>query len=163
MGIFQDHFKQVFPFPISNCSSLANGTICELHPAPCIWPIHGCGWVKVGDVTPTSFNFTVIKEGYFDPPGSVITFSTFESGSSDASSCGDGGSEIYLQQHGYAPGNHGWLNILAPTLARQTWNSQAENLRQVAYRVEHPSANPSDYGQNPPTGPGSTPPSGYPG
>jgi hypothetical protein len=34
--------------------------------------------VRVTKVTPTSFTFTVVEEGHFDPPGSTITFTTYQ-------------------------------------------------------------------------------------
>jgi hypothetical protein len=153
MAVFQQNVHQVFPFPISGPGcTIANGATCILHPEPG-W-MEGSGRVMVGDVSATSFAFTVTGNGYFDPPGSQITFSTYNAiGSS-------GTCDTFLQQHGDAPNANALSNLIGPWLARSTWNQQAQNLFNVAFLAMHPSADPWQYGQGVP--PGSTPPANFP-
>jgi hypothetical protein len=115
MSYFKKHVKKIFPFPVIGCSGIHNGARCVLHPGP--QAIGGVGTVRVENVTPTSFTFDVVSKGYFDPPGSTITFSTHESHG-----------EVYLQQHAVADGAGIASNIIGPELAEITWESQAANL-----------------------------------
>ena len=109
--------------------------------------------MQVGDVTSTSFAFNVTSHDYFDPAGSQITFSTCESSG-----------DVFLQQHGSAP-NAGFLsNLIAPTVARGTWDSQAANLRDLLIRLSAPpSGNPWAFGLPGANGQGPTPPAYFPG
>jgi len=69
-------------------------------------------------VTSTSLKFTVTSKGYFDPPGSTISFSTSESGG-----------QVYLQQTANAPDAGTLSNVVAPPVAKNTWANQASNLQ----------------------------------
>ena len=131
MSIFKQNFQAVFPFPITNCSTFAVNAECLLHAggrlAPC-WLsnlptdlTNVCGWVAIEDVTDTSFTFLVNKTGYFDSPGSTITFSTIEEG------C-----EVYLQQHGVAPSTTGSEGAaFEATATKIVWPMQGRNLQTV--------------------------------
>lgn len=176
MAAMKKYVLHVFPFPITHCgSSLANGAECELHAtniygtpsiaAPdCIF--QGCGWVRVGDWTPTTFNFTVNRNGYFDAPGAVITFSTFERGNT-----------VYLQQHGYAPGTNGPKGWIDEDIAEDfVWRKQANNLTNLMHEVlaeipgyteqchsgNYSNGNPGEIVGPPAIGYPTTPPSNYP-
>jgi hypothetical protein len=115
MKYFLSHLKQVFPFHVDGPKRIENGTKLVLQPAPSIFK--GTGTVAVGHVTSTSFTFTVSKNGYFDPKGSQITFSTFESHGDD-----------YLEQTANAPKASGIFNAIGPTFANYDWQVQAANL-----------------------------------
>jgi len=138
MSDFRSEFKRVFPFVITGCSSLVNGAKCVLHAGPSWWPIHGVGVATVHIDSPTEFQFTVSRKGYFDPVGSRITFNTYNSGG-----------DVWLAQHGYAPKNHGLLNRLAPLVAGLEWDQQAQNLADLAFSIKSPGLDPFAYGYQP--------------
>jgi RHS repeat-associated protein len=148
MALFEANFKRVFPFMISGCAGLSQGAQCTLHVAPSEWPVHGVGQVCINVNSPTSFSFVVDQNGYFDPPGSYIRFTTYSVNGN-----------VYLQQHGYAPNNHGLLNHVAPIAAWLTWQQQAENLADLAFYTLNPGRDPFTDGYQPWNT--QAPPSGY--
>jgi hypothetical protein len=75
----------VFPFTIYKCSKFTPGVVCVLY------VIAYFGTVRVTMPSAASFRFTVIAKGYFDAPGSNITFTISDQKGS-----------IYLAQHGVA-------------------------------------------------------------
>jgi RHS repeat-associated protein len=152
MLAFQEYFKTVFPFPITGCDALYDGAQCDLHalnlygtPAvylPCSTPLlAGCGGVEVEDVTTTSFEFVVDRNGYFDAPQATITFSTSEI------NC-----EVYLTQHGDAPKTNGLDADLHVLVAKElAWPAEARNLTALMWELNY--EEPGDPGwasQNPP-------------
>ncbi|MER5867586.1 ricin-type beta-trefoil lectin domain protein [Kitasatospora sp. NPDC002040] len=84
-------------------------------------PLGGDGTVSVS-VTPTSFKFTVIKDGYFDKPGSTVEFSVSSRDNS-----------LYLKQTAQTTGSllPAWFSVEALDFARKEWNQQASNLSNV--------------------------------
>ncbi len=144
MRSFQLDPKPVFPFAITGCDSFKSGVTCTLHAAPSAF--HGVGEVRVS-TTPTSFTFTVISTGYFDSPGSHITFAiTQRSG------------YLYLSQHGVGY-NSTWEGLVGGYLgfAEYDWERQAQNLRTLLaenYISENYLGQPAVWGPQPaPTGP----------
>jgi hypothetical protein len=115
MHYFLEHFRQIFPFTITGRGGIRDGSNLTLHPASAAF--NGVGNVVVQHVTSTSFTFKVTSTHYFDPKGSTITFSTSES---------DG--EDYLHQYGNAPEAGTKSNLSSPTVAAETWMTQASNL-----------------------------------
>ncbi|WP_206737237.1 PA14 domain-containing protein [Agromyces albus] len=113
MSVFKAN-PSVFPFKIDGCNSFVNRTNCTLVGAT---PAEGTARVWV-TTTPTSVTFTVTSNGYFDPPGSRITFSTEETGGM-----------VYLRQTGSAD----QVNVLAAAGvagggAWASWSNQANDL-----------------------------------
>lgn len=132
MWFFEHHPHDVFPFKVTGCGSFVNGAVCVLHPGDS--ELHGLGnlaggpgKVRVSMKTKTSFTFTVIAKGYFDQPGSQITFSI--------SSRKNG---LYLTQHGWTTGSSylGWLGTKLG-FAKKTWQQQARNLRSALDQGEN--------------------------
>jgi RHS repeat-associated protein len=111
MTFLKNNVASIFPFPITGGKTIRNGEALTLHPAPSAFK--GVGKVSVGNVTSTSFTFTVTSNGYFDNKGSTITFST-----------GEQNGQVYLQQHANAPGE----TPLVTPIAQDTWEEQAQNL-----------------------------------
>lgn len=114
MDVFKANPAKVFPFQVHGCGSFANRTSCTLVDAT---PLQGTGRVWV-TTTDTSVKFTVTSNGYFDPPGSSITFSTFSRNGF-----------VYLQQE--ASVSQANLRVAAGVdagLAFNTWSQQAANL-----------------------------------
>lgn len=71
-----------------------------------------------------SVKFTVVSSGYFDDPGSTITFSIYS-----RNGC------IYLRQHAHGM-NHNWIPAEAFAIgAWGTWARQAQNLRNLYWSV----------------------------
>jgi RHS repeat-associated protein len=123
MAYFKAHPHEIFPFPVSGCDAFTQGAHCLLHPAETT-PLKlgrlagGPGPVTVSFKDKTSFTFTVTGKGYFDDPGSQITFSI---------SSRKGG--VYLTQKGHTTGSSffGWLGVKVG-VAKSTWQQQARNL-----------------------------------
>jgi len=123
MVYFRAHFKDVFPFPITGCKTLTNGSTCDLHAGFYVDFINGNGTVRLSNVTAEKLYFTVTSRNYFDPPGSSITFQTYDSGG-----------QVYLRQSGNAPGRP---QIYAD-IAYVIWGQQAANLAEGDYGARHP-------------------------
>lgn len=87
MKVFKANPEKIFPFQVDGCSRFKNRSSCTLVDAA---PVEGTGRVWVTS-NATSVTFTVTSNGNFDPPGSRITFSTYEENGS-----------IFLQQEGSA-------------------------------------------------------------
>jgi len=115
MSYFKKNVTKVFPFKVTGGRTIERGESLVLHPEPGL--VHGVGTVKVDNVTATSFTFKVTSKGYFDPPGSTITFST-----------GEHDGQTYLEQTASAPDAGTLSNVMAPPVATQTWTDQASNL-----------------------------------
>ena len=82
----------------------------------CVDPFDNGNFVRVTDVTETSFTFRTLP-GHFDGVGATIKFSTHEEGG-----------VVYLQHDGFAP-NAGIVQALVvPFGAAVTWTQQAYNL-----------------------------------
>ena len=119
MKKFEDDPEAVFPFPVSGCTQFRQGTVATLHPGPAL--AGGVGKVRVTLVSPSSFEFTVISNGYFDAPGSHITFSL-----------GRSHGKLYLSQHGVSANT-----LLAADIgvqlgyAEYSWHQQAHNLQRM--------------------------------
>lgn len=93
----------------------------------------------------TSFRFTVIAPGYFDAPGSTITFSLSQRNGN-----------LYLSQHGQTTGEN-TLGHLAYTanLSGLTWDRQVVNLASVLDpQYPDPTSGP---GPSAPRGPSGSP------
>nr|WP_249409123.1 PA14 domain-containing protein [Frigoribacterium sp. CFBP 8751] len=116
-SVFKNNPQKIFPFSVS-CTRFVNNGSCNLS-VPNIPFGKGKGKVKV-TLGSDSVKFTVSAAGYFDPPGSTITFRVFSRNGN-----------LYLQQKGYAP-NAGAVNDFGVyflrrayvTWVRQTWNFQ---------------------------------------
>ncbi|HXS64574.1 MAG TPA: RHS repeat-associated core domain-containing protein [Streptosporangiaceae bacterium] len=111
------NINTIFPFPVKHCGFEGNKYYCTLHASPGI--PHSTTRVLVTFPTPTSFKFTVIHHGYFDAPGSTITFSLYEKNGN-----------LYLHQHGIAYnsdlfGQQGYERGIYAS----TWQAQACNLQ----------------------------------
>ncbi|WP_404474186.1 RHS repeat-associated core domain-containing protein [Microbacterium aerolatum] len=120
MATFNKNPERVFPFPVSGCDRFLHGSTCTLHSGTPLTPV---GDVSVA-ITPTSTTFHVTSFDYFDPPGSIISFSAVER---------DG--LIYLRQQTDVPETRidTWVGINFLNGAHGTWKSQAENLREVLH------------------------------
>lgn len=126
MDLFKSNPTAIFPFPVTGCSVFYIGAMCTLHPGPS-WG-HGVGQVEVSSATDTSFTFTVCSSGYFDPPGSTITFSLTQNHG-----------ELYLHQKAQAPSSW-FFDLIAPQIAQLTWRDQATNLQNyLGTEPSHPS------------------------
>ncbi|GAA1062363.1 RHS repeat-associated core domain-containing protein [Agromyces bracchium] len=115
MNVFKANPGRIFPFKVSGCETFTNRSSCTLVKAT------GTGvadtarvWVTTTD---TSVTFTVTSNGYFDPPGSQITFSTFER---------DG--LVYLQQETATTQSHLLVTAFVDLGSYITWTNQATNL-----------------------------------
>jgi len=121
MKTFQSKPSAIFPFPVSGCSKFVEGARCNLQVIPG-GLFNSSGTVKV-HATATSTKFTVTSEGYFDAPGSIIIFKTFER---------DG--ILYLSQTAQA-----YETVPAAQLGLEfgfveaNWRQQAANLRDSLY------------------------------
>ncbi|MGV8911631.1 MAG: PA14 domain-containing protein [Rhodoglobus sp.] len=114
MNVFKSNPGKVFPFKIDGCPTLENRSHCTLVDAA---PINGTGRVWVTSDA-TSVTFTVTSNGYFDAPGSKITFSTFKENGT-----------VYLQQEGGAVGVDFFVaRGVNFGFAHDNWASQADNL-----------------------------------
>ncbi|WP_280688893.1 RHS repeat-associated core domain-containing protein [Kitasatospora sp. GAS204B] len=117
MSMFLQSPAQIFPFPVSGCSSFYDGSHCELHPGPAMFK--GDGTVEVVLDTPTSFTFIVESDRYFDRAGSTIRFSL-----------SDEHNELYLTQHGEARSNSALVSAGKDAgFIHTTWKDMAHNLR----------------------------------
>jgi RHS repeat-associated protein len=117
---FEANPHPIFPFPITGCRSFTPGALCTLHAGPSFWPADGVGEVRV-TTRQTSFTFTVVSGGYFDSPGSQITFSLSQHGG-----------ELYLTQQAQAHGST-ILVQLADLFGypESVWQRQALNLQRL--------------------------------
>jgi len=113
MAYMQSHMSQVFPFSTGSCSQVQLGATCDLTPFPFLHDP-----VTVSEVGCSDFTFTTTSASGLGG-GNTINFSTYEK---------DG--FVYLQQTAHAPNASWWENIVAPTIASETWQEQARNLRQ---------------------------------
>lgn len=126
MKKFEDDPRAVFPFPVTGCTEFREGTVCTLHPGPSI--VGGVGKVRVSLTSPSSFEFTVLSNGYFDAPGSHITFSL-----------GRSHGKLYLSQNGVSANT-----LLMPEIGVQvgyaefTWQQQARNLQRMLHVTSSP-------------------------
>jgi len=115
MKVFQANPGRIFPFTVSGCKEFTNRSSCTLANAT------GTGIADTARVwvttTETSVTFTVMSNGYFDPPGSKITFSTFER---------DG--LVYLQQETAASQTNLLVTMFVDLGSYVTWTNQATNL-----------------------------------
>ena len=82
----------------------------------------------IKDVTKTSFTFEVVSSGYFDPVGSTITFSTH-----------DRNGQIVLRESANAPRANPLINVVAPSLAADTWGTLGDNLSAATGGGDFPS------------------------
>jgi RHS repeat-associated protein len=121
---FEKNPQKLFPFGVKCPSSkFSPGEVCKLNVsnfAPGGW-VGGEGTVRVSE-TPTSVTFTVISNGYMDPPGSTITFSFSESHG-----------QLYLTQHDQPKGGESGAKKIGLILGlpQLTWWQQAINLAQL--------------------------------
>jgi hypothetical protein len=84
--------KGAFPF-YESCPKIMKGEQCTLQVAGGPqWLTHAKGNVRMTIDSPTSFTITVDSTGYFDAPGSNITFTIAEAYG-----------QVYLTQRGIAP------------------------------------------------------------
>jgi RHS repeat-associated protein len=134
MRVFEAHPGQVFPFPIGGCPVFRNNSVCTLFAGPSF--VGGVGQVRVNLLTNTSFRFTVISQGYFDAPGSTITFATSESHGN-----------LYLSQHGVASSTAfvPWVAVHAG-VAEFQWIAQAASLANLLGIGGHPTPSPAPGG-----------------
>ncbi len=107
MDVFKSNATKVFPFGVSG--NFENNSFVKLTGAA---PLDGTGVVKLA-TTDTSVQFTVMSNRYFDPPGSVITFSTYEQGG-----------EVWLRQEGSAGEVNIGTALGGPGAAYITWGNQ---------------------------------------
>jgi hypothetical protein len=103
----------VFPFTIYKCTKLTPGEVCVLYVEAFL------GTVRVTMPSAASFRFTVIAKGYFDAPGSTITFTISDQKGS-----------IYLAQHGVAIDPDEASQIAYKTgVIKAAWRAQACRLQ----------------------------------
>jgi RHS repeat-associated protein len=115
---FLENISKIFPFP-AKCHLTKKPYYCDLH-AAFSWA-HGDTRVAVSFPSNTSFKFTVTQKGYFDAPGSTITFSLYEKNGN-----------LYLHQHGIALnsdliGEYGYTQ----GIYAKTWQAMACNLQKL--------------------------------
>lgn len=123
MDLFKKYPTEVFPFDVSGSSkTFKDGAVFTLSDT-----IVRDGFIEpyeTGDVvvttTDTSVKFTVISDAYFDGPGSTIEFSIVEV---------DG--EWVLRKTATAVNANQAAATGAEWAAEQTWNIQADNLKDV--------------------------------
>ncbi|MGV8912717.1 MAG: RHS repeat-associated core domain-containing protein, partial [Rhodoglobus sp.] len=113
MDTFKSNPAKIFPFKVEGCAKLTNRSICELKGAA---PVQGDGRVWV-TTTDTSVTFRVVSNGYFDPPGSEITFSTYEENG-----------WVMFRQSGSAEQVNLLVGPFAGVGTPVTWERQAGNL-----------------------------------
>jgi RHS repeat-associated protein len=115
MGVFKDNPAAIFPFPVSGCTRFSDGGSCHLQGLGKGVPFTD-GDVRVS-TTSTAVRFTVTSLGYFDTPGSTITFRTYKSKSGN----------VHFVQSARAS-----VSVLPAFLANLgayfTWAEQAHNL-----------------------------------
>lgn len=119
MRVFQQNPSKVFPFDVGNCTSFYAGAECLLINASGV-DVHpgDTGWVGV-NTTSTSVTFTVIENGYFDAPGSVIEFSTWV----------DANGTLYLRQTANGQGVSAIDSFVVNLgVAHSAWKEQASKL-----------------------------------
>jgi RHS repeat-associated protein len=119
---FQANADYVFPFDVTGCKGLYASEICTLSgtvPGP-----GDRGDVRVS-TTRSSVRFTVVSEGYFDPPGSTITFTIRQTKIG-----------VVLTQSARTTSTlpHTWFGVRLG-LAWLNWKDQARNLRFLVKRV----------------------------
>ncbi|MGO4679393.1 RHS repeat domain-containing protein [Microbacterium sp. 2MCAF23] len=134
MSLFKHAPGKIFPFKIDGCSEFSAGSKCWLRTdeaangALAFNPLAPNGHVGVS-TTPTSVTFTVLDWGYFDGPGSQITFSTKQN---------DDGT-VTFSQHGNAQ----YALVVSELLINRghaseyPWWRQAENLQCVGGVLTH--------------------------
>jgi hypothetical protein len=121
MSVMRKNATQIFPFAVSGCPGVTNGSKCGLTVLP-FGVLNTQGEVKVA-TTSTSFRFTVTNSDYFDAAGSTITFRTYER---------DG--NLYLSQTGVAINPKWWASVIYDTgLIEVPWGIQAYQLRGYLY------------------------------
>lgn len=123
MDLFKEHPTEVFPFDVSGSSkTFKDGAVFTL--SDTILTNGSDEIYETGDVvvttTDTSVKFTVISDAYFDGPGSTIEFSIVEV---------DG--EWVLRKTATAVNANQAAATGAEWAAEQTWNVQADNLKDV--------------------------------
>lgn len=123
MDLFKEHPEEVFPFDVSGSSStFKDGAVFRL--SDTIITNDAGEPYEIGDVvvttTDTSVKFTVISDEYFDGPGSTIEFSIVEV---------DG--DWVLRKTATAVNANQAAAFGAEWAAEQTWNVQADNLKDV--------------------------------
>lgn len=128
MRVFRENPAKVFPFRVFGCSQLTNGSECRLDTR---WNVNppggGVPLSPYGDVGVStgrnSVTFTVLNYGYFDDPGSTISFSAWTNNSGDT----------FLRQTAHAYGGElavaTGINYLRAH--ESTWKSQAESLTRL--------------------------------
>lgn len=129
MDIFKSNPGRIFPFVIDGCSRLEDGKSCWLRtqiPANrsiMSVPVGPNGHVGVS-TTSTSVTFTVLEWGYFDGPGSKISFITTQN---------DDGT-VSLTQQGVAQFASIAMSIAINEghASELPWKIQSENLQCVA-------------------------------
>jgi RHS repeat-associated protein len=89
--LFRSNLNTIFPFGVNDCGHTNGQEYCTISPA--FSYLNGVASVLVTFPTPGSFEFTIVSEGFFDAPGSHVTFSLFEQNGN-----------LYLNQHGYGYG-----------------------------------------------------------
>jgi len=125
MRVFREDPTGVFPFSVTGCDALNTGAECWLHTGRNVnppgggVPLDSDGLVGV-TATRTSMTFTVLEHGYFDGPGSTISFSTWS----------DSEGTTYLRQTAYAYGGNPLVAFGVNRFGayNSTWDSQARNL-----------------------------------
>jgi RHS repeat-associated protein len=134
MKVFEAHPTLVFPFKVTGCPVFRNNSLCTLYAGPSF--VGGVGQVRISQLSNTSFRFTVTSQGYFDSPGSTITFATSESRGN-----------LYLSQHGVAQSTAflPWVGVHAG-YAELQWEKQADNLANLLGIGGHPTPEPAPGG-----------------
>lgn len=107
--VFQRNPGRIFPFR-TTCKRFTNGSRCGLRNAAVY---RGNGNVRVS-VRGNTVRFKVISRGYFDPPGSTISFHVYKK---------HGG--LYLRQTARARGAKWWVSGAAYPGAYIAWHRQA--------------------------------------
>lgn len=116
--MFTAYPAEIFPFAVEGCRTLYTGATCYLRTG---LPMNGNGVVGV-TATSTSMKFTVLEQGYFDAPGSTITFSTWT----------DSQGNVYLRQDADAFGVDGATAFFVSMgAARGGWEEQARKLSEL--------------------------------
>ena len=123
MTFFKNFPTEVFPFAVSgSASKFEDGAVFTLSDTIITDGLEEP--YETGDVpvttTDTSVKFTVISDTYFDGPGSTIEFSIV-----------DVNGEYVLRKRADAVNANQVAALGAAWAAEQTWNVQAENLKQV--------------------------------
>ena len=127
MRVFQSSPGAIFPFGVEGCTTFVTGAECKLInalqiPDPALADMmKSSGYVSVA-TTPTSTTFTVSREGYFDPVGSEIRFSTYTFRGN-----------LYLRQSTNVTGRVSNVVRIGVRsgMAKSTWKQQAANFRKL--------------------------------